>query len=268
MKKSLSLFLIILLSFNSAAWAFDNGRIIEQKDTSYEYENIMYKISHILRVTNGNLVSTSDKLPRDTLEAHEYFEKVCAPKSSNTDLAKKVTVSYQGFLTTREFQCDERSDDTDTVSTVQFVVTVDRDENLKDLQINKLNAKAINDPADPHHMTLKDGGEILIAVAASTLVSGLLAKQIYTGEQDKFLHATGGSLIAAATTLLAYYGFKVSKNEAAIIGFATAVAVALLKEYAYDASHRDTHTVDIHDAAATSMGGAMGAFFVRFQFRF
>ncbi|MBC7538534.1 MAG: hypothetical protein H7281_06925 [Bacteriovorax sp.] len=58
-----------------------------------------------------------------------------------------------------------------------------------------------------------------------------------------------------------------SKNEAALIGFAFAVAIGLLKEHAYDASHKDTHTVDIRDAEATSMGGAAGAFFIRLKFQ-
>jgi hypothetical protein len=266
-KKTISLSLVLFFTLNSIGFAATNVMVIDQKVTSFEYEEHMYKISHILRVNEGDLISTSEKLPHDTQEAHELFEKVCAPKSSTADLAKRVTVSYNGLLITNEFQCDERSEISDEISTVQFVVTVDRENNLKDLQINQLSAKAKSTTINPHKLTFNDGGEIAIAVAASILASGLLAKQVYAGQQDKFLHAEAGSLIASAATLLAYYGFKVSKNEAALIGFATAVAVGLLKEYAYDVNRKHIHTVDIHDARATSMGGASGALFIRLKFQ-
>jgi hypothetical protein len=271
MKKSLPFTLALFLVFNSTAFADGETtnstiRVIEQNNSSFEYADHMYKMSHLMRVTEGKLVSTSEDLPHDTEEAHEFFEEACAPKNATADLAKKVTIDYQGLYTTQTFECDERAED-GKVNTVQFVVTTDINDTLRDLQINQLSAKANSTDIDPHHMTLKDGGEIAIAVGASLLVSGLMAKQIYAGQQDKFLHATGGSLIAAATTLLAYYGFKVSKNEAALIGFATAVAVGLLKEYAYDTHHTDVHTVDIHDAEATAMGGAAGAFMIRLKFQ-
>lgn len=267
MKKTISLSLILFIALNSVGFTATNERVIEQNVSSFEYADRMYKISHILRVNEGNLITTSEKLPRDTEEAHELFEIVCAPRTSTADLAKKVTITRNGFLTTSEFQCDERSENSDEVNTVQFVVTVDGNEKLKDLQINQLSASANSNTIETHKVTVKDASEIAIAVGASTLVAGILAKQVYAGEQDKFLHATTGSLIASAATLLAYYGLKVSKNRATLIGFATSVAVALLKEYAFDASNRDNHTVDIHDAKATTMGGATGAFFIRLKFQ-
>lgn len=268
MKKNLALILSALMILNPTAIVFaDTGeRVIEAKDFNYEYNDNMYKASHVMRVSEGRLLSTSESLPRDTEEAHELFEEACAPRSSTQDLNKKLTVSYQGLYKTSSFECERRTGEGDEVSTVQFVVTTDRSENLKDLQINELKTNAKAEAIDPHKLTVKDAAEVAVAVAASTLASGLLAKQVYAGEQDKFLHATAGSLVAAAATLLSYYGFKMTKNQAAIIGFATSVAVALLKEYAYDAAHRDTHTVDIRDAGATVMGGGIGTFFIRLKF--
>lgn len=269
MKKIISTTLVIFLAFNSIGFAaIPDAQVIEEKDSKYEYLNHLYKVSHILRVAGGHLVATAENLPRDTEEAHELFEEVCAPKSSNADLNRKVTITYNNFLTTTEFQCDKRSDNAAGVETIQFVATINRDDVLKDLQVNQLSAKTSAVSSDTRDLNVKEGAEIVIAVAASTLVAGILAKQVYAGEQDKFLHATAGSLIAAGATLISYYGFKVSKNQAALIGFATAVAVALLKEYAYDASHRNNHTVDGRDAAATAMGGGLGAFFIRLKFEF
>lgn len=273
MKKQFSLLLAAVMVLNPLTSAFADisvdvgGRVTEAKDFNYEYNDHMYKSSHVLRVTDGRLVSTSEQLPSTTEEAHVLFEDVCAPRSSTQDLNKKLTVTYKGFLKTSTFECEKRLENND-VSTVQFVVTTDRDERLKDLQINELKTNAKSESLDPHKLTVKDAAEVAVAVAASTLVSGLLAKQIYAGEQDKFLHATTGSLIAATATLFSYYGLKLSKNQAAIIGFATAVAVALLKEYAYDARNRDSHTVDIRDAQATALGGGVGTFFIRLKFEF
>ncbi len=268
MKKTLSLFIATIMILNPLALSFaDTGeRIIEARDFNFEYNDQMFKISHILRVTEGNLISTSEALPRSTEEAHELFEEACAPRSLTRDMNKKLTVSYQGLYKISSFEC-ERALENDETGTVQFVVTTDREDKLKDLQINELRSQAKAESIDPHKLTMKDAAEVAVAVAASTLVSGLLAKQIYAGEQDKFLHATAGSLIAAAATLFSYYGLKVSKNQAALIGFATAVAVALLKEYAYDARHTEAHTVDIRDAEATALGGGVGTFFIRLQFR-
>ncbi|MBC7538536.1 MAG: hypothetical protein H7281_06935 [Bacteriovorax sp.] len=130
MKKTISLSLVLFLALNSIGFAATNERVIEQKATSFEYEDHMYKISHILRVNEGDLVSNDEKMPRDTEEAHELFEEACAPKSASVDLPKRVTVSYNGLLTVNEFQCDERSEKSGEINTVQFVVTVDREDNL------------------------------------------------------------------------------------------------------------------------------------------
>lgn len=269
MTKNLTIALAILLTLNlQAVAAAGDSRVVEEKKSKYEYLNHLYKVSHILRVAGGHLNRTSDKLPRDTEEAHELFEKVCAPKTSNADLNRKLTITYNNFLITNEFQCDARSEDSDNIETIQFVATINRDDVLKDLQINQLSANDSSGLEEGRTLDLKEGAEIVIAVAASTLVSGLMAKQIYNGEQDKFLHATTGSLIAAGATLISYYGLKLTKNQAALVGFATAVAAALLKEYAYDARNRNNHTVDSRDASATAMGGGLGAFFLRLKFEF
>ncbi|RPJ71847.1 MAG: hypothetical protein EHM20_14285 [Alphaproteobacteria bacterium] len=270
MKKNNALIIYLLLIITSLTLSYASEVIIiDDSGLNYEYNDRMYTTSHILRVSNGKLMTTSDELPRDTQEAYELFEELCAPRSTTKNFNKKISVSYNGFLTTNAFECDGKTDEgSNQIRTVQFVVTTDKDHHLKDLQINQLKATSKFSEIDPHKLSVKDGAEIAIAVAASTLASGLLAKQIYPGQEDKFLHATGGSLIAAAATLLSYYGLNVSKNQAALIGFATTVAVALLKEYAYDASHRDTHTVDIRDAQATAMGGGLGAIFIRLKFEF
>ena len=105
-----------------------------------------------------------------------------------------------------------------------------------------------------------------------TLASGLLAKGIYPDQHDKVLHAVVGSLISSTATLVAYYGFKLSKNQSFWVGLATGVIAGVLKEV-YDSKHRDKHTVDAADAivtgggAAVGAGGAVGAGVLRLSFQ-
>ncbi len=171
--------------------------IIDDEGSNYEYNDRMYTTSHILRIANEKLIATSEELPRDTQEAHELFEELCAPRSADQKLNKKITVTYNGFLTTNAFECDGITDeDPNKMRTVQFVVTTDRDYHLKDLQINQLKATSKMSEMDPHKLSVKDGAEIVLTTATSTLISGFLARQMYIGEQDKFVHAISGSLIA------------------------------------------------------------------------
>ena len=114
----------------------------------------------------------------------------------------------------------------------------------------------------------RKGLDLIVEVAAAILASGGLAKKIYTGEHDKFLHATGGALIASLVSIFAYYRFDLTRNQAALVGMITTIAVALLKEYAYDAHHKDIHTVDPRDASATIFGGTVGILFFNFQLDF
>ena len=73
-------------------------------------------------------------------------------------------------------------------------------------------------------------------------------------------------LIEKYLSIFAYYRFDLTRNQAALVGLVTTIAVALLKEYAYDAHHQDIHTVDPRDASATIFGGGIGILFFNFQF--
>lgn len=62
---------------------------------------------------------------------------------------------------------------------------------------------------------------------------------------DKVLHLAAGALVAAVVLLLG-----LSAGDA----FGAALVVGILKEL-YDMRHRDVHTPDVWDAAATACGG-------------
>lgn len=264
MKKIISSLTFIFITMSAAFNVFAAGpRVIETDNFNYEYLDHMYKISHILRVNDANLLTTAENLPRNTEEAHDLFEEVCSIKSARPNLNRKLVISQSGFLTTFDFQCQVKEKDSLEVSTVQFVVVTDRDESLKDLQVNRLSTYSTSSTIDSRVITPTVAKEMGISIAASTLISGILARQMYDGAGDKITHGMSGSLIGAIGTLLAYYKYDMSKNKAALIGFAAAVAVGLLDEYGYKPANGD-----VRDARATIIGGAIGTMFIRWNMKF
>lgn len=284
MMKQIGRFLLAFLVSTTIIFASDvdsvsDSKVIEAKIASGEYLDYLSKIERIIQKTNGQLTASSEEashlLPKDTFEAYVLFNKVCSPEETNSRLNKKIIITSDNQLTRAEFLCDIPIDYVGNIETMQFVATVNESDDLLDLQINHLAVKGMNSPMnfmapvmDRRNFNLRDGAEVVIAVSASTLVSGLLANQIYPGQGDKIAHAAAGSLIAAGATLVSYYGLKLTKNQSAIVGFVAAIAAGLLKEYVYDANNPSTHTVDARDAFATGMGGGFGAFFIRLKFRF
>jgi hypothetical protein len=133
---------------------------------------------------------------------------------------------------------------------------------------NSISFASVDSEKIESKFNFKDGAEVFLAVSASVAASALFAKQAYPGEGDKITHAVGGSLIGSGATLFSYYGLNVSENKAALIGFATAIAAGLVKEYIYDTAHTDNHVVDARDALMTGVGGGFGAFFIRLKFGF
>lgn len=68
-------------------------------------------------------------------------------------------------------------------------------------------------------------------------------------DQDKANHAVWGAITTAIAAPLA----------GILPALILCVAVALAKEYLYDAQHADVHTVDWRDAAWTVLGGVIVA---------
>lgn len=78
-------------------------------------------------------------------------------------------------------------------------------------------------------------------------------------ERDKKLHLLAGLIIS----LVVGAGFILRTDfdiiGCAIAGTLVAVAIGYAKECFYDAAHPDTHTVDVNDFYATTLGGVVGA---------
>ncbi len=238
----------------------------DRQTARFEYENQIYKISKIIRNHAGYMIRTDQSLPQDTKEADIFFLSSCRDQPFIRDLRRQVTINNSLLSTQFVFQCDVNQSIDNSPQTVQFTVTLNQNNELKDLQIHTLAAAPTE--SNDKSISVRKGVDLLVEVAAATLASGILAKKIYTGEHDKFLHATVGSLIASCVSIFAYYRFDLTRNQAALVGFVTTIAVALLKEYGYDAHHQDIHTVDPRDASATIFGGAIGTLFFNFQFNF
>jgi hypothetical protein len=72
--------------------------------------------------------------------------------------------------------------------------------------------------------------------------------------KDKLQHMVGGAVIAIIVLGVGYHYHMEFYGAYAII---SALGAGLAKEYIWDASHPETHTVDIFDAGATFVGGVL-----------
>lgn len=84
---------------------------------------------------------------------------------------------------------------------------------------------------------------LILPVQAETYIERL-------GQPDKVGHYATGATITAATSIL------LPSQYSPEIGLALTAVVAVGKE-AYDYRHRDRHTPEVADAAATIIGGAL-----------
>lgn len=246
-----ALFLIHSLSYGEET--------ISAKDPRYlDAANSVFRA---LTLSSDSLRVNSNEIPVTTKEARALFEKVCTPTIRNFAYSKVLQIESSDEITQYNFQCETKGDFSSLKQNIQFIASLDRYEQLADLQILQ-----VGSAPNTRSTIIEDSGEILVAVAVGTLASGLLAKGLYPHQNDKILHAVAGSLIAASSALVAYYGFHLSENQAFWVGLATGVLAGILKEV-YD-SHHSGHTVDDRDSHATAIGGLMGSFFIRLKFEF
>lgn len=236
------------------------------KDT--EYIRHAFVVDRALRRNFGVMQVSDESIPADAQSARSLFVRICEPSVQNDRYQKKLMVSKTGSITLFNFICETKDDYSTQTQMVQFVVSVDIHQSLQDLQILQTGDRGLQSGSNQSNQwSSKDAGEVLVAVAAGTLASGMLAKGLYPDQHDKILHAIAGNLIAITTGLISYYGFDVSKNQAFWIGLASGILAGILKEV-YDSHHRDRHTVDAQDALATGFGGLAGAFVLRIKFSF
>lgn len=230
---------------------------------SNEYLHYSANLSRALQLSSGPMRISSTNIPGTVKESYALFDKVCRPNVENFKYTKTVEVERDQELTRLNFQCQSKDPYSSQLYTIQFVASLSEYDFLRDLQILQLNS----DGGVNHDFDLREGGEVLVAVAAGTLASGLLAQGVYPNQHDKVLHAIVGSLISTSVAAISYYRFDVDKNKAFWIGVASGIIAGLLKEV-YDSHHRDRHTVDSNDAIATGMGGALGGLMIRIKFEF
>lgn len=104
-------------------------------------------------------------------------------------------------------------------------------------------------------------------VLGSVVVGNVATRHLYAGEEDKKKHAlVGGAISAGATVASMGIAYLIPDEKLSPVwkklligcsGFLASSVAGILKE-GYDSRHRDRHTVDAHDAFATSLGGGAG----------
>jgi uncharacterized membrane protein YjdF len=89
---------------------------------------------------------------------------------------------------------------------------------------------------------------------------------IFGFARDKIAHFVGGSLLAIFAAWVSYEAIPYVPARHAThvlqcfaVGAIFAASVGAIKEWIYDASHSDKHSVDPMDFVATSLGGVWGA---------
>ena len=95
------------------------------------------------------------------------------------------------------------------------------------------------------------------------LTSSLFSQDVFNKDfwkQDKQKHFVGSALIAGTTTTLARH-YVSNKLEAFFIGFGSALAIGVLKEYS-DGKNTPKHSEDINDIYADLGGTVIGSVLV------
>ncbi|UYL10266.1 hypothetical protein B9G69_006695 [Bdellovibrio sp. SKB1291214] len=197
---------------------------------STEYTKQSMKLDRALQLTTGHLKVNSLSVPSTAIAAWKLFVKACVPSVRNDRYAKTLTVSKTNNLTILNFQCDNKSDFQTIPDAVQFIATLDQAETLVDLQIMQFSTERSR-RAD---IKTDDSSDVLLEVGAGTLIDGLLAKADQNAENNsRIVNSIAGSLVAVASTALAYRGLDITKKQAYWIGVASGVIAGLLKG-AYD----------------------------------
>jgi hypothetical protein len=197
---------------------------------SSEYTQQSMRLDRALQLTTGRLKVTDTTIPTTAVAVWKLFVKACVPSVRNDRYAKTLTVSKTAKLTVLNFQCDNKSDYHATPDAVQFIATLDQSETLVDLQIMQFST----DTSRPADIKTDDSSDVLLEVGAGTLIDGLMAKDEENAENNsKIVNSIAGSLVAVASTALAYRGLNVTKKQAYWIGVASGVIAGLLKG-AYD----------------------------------
>jgi hypothetical protein len=127
-------------------------------------------------------------------------------------------------------------------------------------------------------LSSKDKWQIAGYSAAGIAIGALVSEKIYKGQADKRNHWQVGATVSGITTGMTYLlletaglgnklklSQKSKKNLIMFSGPVMGTVLGILKE-AYDSKHRDKHTVDINDAAATSLGAGVGTFAINLIF--
>lgn len=138
---------------------------------------------------------------------------------------------------------------------------------------NSENKKFVSDA-----LTSMDKWKIAGYSTAAITVGALISEKAFKGEADKRKHWMVGATISGVTTgttylLLETLGLgdklklsrEAKKNIIMYSGPIMGTVVGLLKEV-YDTRHRDKHTPDIKDAAATSLGAGVSIFAINMVF--
>lgn len=197
---------------------------------SSEYTKQSMKLDRALQLTTGQLKVNSASVPSTAVAVWKLFVKACVPSVRNDRYAKTLAVSKIDQLTILNFQCDNKSDFHVTPDAVQFIATLDQSETLVDLQIMQFST----DTSRPADIKTDDSSDVLLEVGAGTLIDGLMAKDEQSAENNsKIVNSIAGSLVAVASTALAYRGLNITKKQAYWIGVASGVIAGLLKG-AYD----------------------------------
>lgn len=125
-------------------------------------------------------------------------------------------------------------------------------------------------------LSSKDKWQIAGYSATAIALGALVSETAYKGQADKRSHWIMGASISGLTTGATYLvletagvGDKLNLSKSTkkklimLSGPIMGTIAGILKE-AYDSKHRNKHTVDVHDAAATSLGAGGLMFTVTF----
>ena len=128
-------------------------------------------------------------------------------------------------------------------------------------------AQTIGELALQQRQDRHDYLKLSAVVIGSIVVGNLASDRYYNNAQDKVYHARyGGAMSAAATVTATAAAFIINDTDISptikklligCSGFMISTLAGVTKEF-LDMRDRKNHTVDAHDALATSLGGGMG----------
>jgi hypothetical protein len=145
-------------------------------------------------------------------------------------------------------------------------------------QVNLLYTNSENAKFIKNALSAQDKWQIAGYSAASIAVGALVSEKVYEGQADKRKHWMVGATLSGLTTGTTYLllektglgnrlnlSAKAKKNIIMFSGPIMGTVLGIMKEV-YDTKHKNKHTPDIHDAAATSLGAGIGIFAIKLAF--